>query len=317
MRLQTQIPLSKESRNPISYDSQLLLLGSCFSVNMAKLFDYFKFRTLVNPFGILFQVTAIEKLILYAVNQKNFSEEDIFYHNEQWHSFDAHSSLNSKDKEELLDRLNTAVHSTYNQLLQSTHIVLTLGTAWVYRHIESDNLVANCHKVSQKKFLKELLSIDDIRESLEASISLIRSVNKDASFVLTVSPVRHLKDGFIENQQSKAHLISALHQLVNPKKGIHYFPSYEMVMDELRDYRFYEQDMIHPNKIAIQYIWERFSENWFTEDTLSSAELIDKIQKGLNHKPFNPISKSHQAFLKVLNHQISEIQNKHPHIKFK
>jgi len=316
MNLQTHIPLSKETRHPIDYNSKVLLLGSCFSENIGQRFNYFKFQSYQNPFGILFHPTAIEKLITNAINEKEYTEEDIFFLNERWHSFDTHSSLSNPSKEELLNNLNTAVQEANQQLNESTHIIITLGTAWVYRFVESDILVANCHKVPQKKFLKELLSIDNITESLESIVSLIRSVNPTVSFIFTVSPVRHLKDGFVQNQQSKAHLIAAIHEVVEPRKNIFYFPSYEILMDELRDYRFYDEDMIHPNKTAINYIWGKFSNSWISSEATSTMNQVDSIQKRLQHKPFNPDSEGHQKFLHQLNLDIASIQKAHPFIMF-
>ena len=214
MQLQTNIPFKKQSKNLIDYESNILLIGSCFSENIGQKLSYFKFQSNQNPFGILFHPKAIENLITSAINQKEYTEEDIFFNNERWHCFDAHSSLSSDDKNKLLDRLNSVINHTNQQLKEASHIVITLGTSWVYREILSDKIVANCHKIPQKKFLKEILSVEEISESLEAIITLIKSVNKDATVLFTVSPVRHLKDGFVENQQSKSHLISAIHQLV-------------------------------------------------------------------------------------------------------
>lgn len=314
MKLQTHIPLSKEPHYPIDYNSQLLLLGSCFSENIGEKLDYFKFQSLQNSFGILFHPKAIENLILNAINQREYLEEDIFNHNERWHSFEAHSQLSSYSKKEILGQLNEAISSTFQQLQKSTHLIITLGTAWVYRHIESDSIVANCHKVPQKKFLKELLSIDEISESLESMIALIRDINPKVNFIFTVSPVRHLKDGFIENQQSKAHLISAIHEVVEPKKQLFYFPSYEIMMDELRDYRFYAEDMIHPNQTAINYIWEKFSENWISDSAKEVMNKVDSIQKRRSHKPFNPNSEKHKEFLIKLENDISALQTELPQL---
>ena len=251
-----------------------------------------------------------------AINQKEYSEYDIFQLNEQWQSFEAHSELNSISKDEFLTNLNYGIQKTHDSITKATHIIITLGTAWVYRHIESDQIVANCHKVQQKKFLKELLSVDEITESLEALISIIRSVNSEVNFLFTVSPVRHLKDGFVQNQQSKAHLVSSIHQIVEPRNKIFYFPSYELMMDELRDYRFYKEDMIHPNQTAIDYIWEKFVATWISDDSVSIMEKVDIIQKGLQHKPFNPNSEAHQKFLASLSDQISELQTQFPYIQF-
>jgi len=316
MKLQTNIPLSKESYNPIDYDAKLLLLGSCFSENVGQKLNYFKFQSAQNPFGILFHPKAIETLITNTINSKEYADEDVFFLNERWHCFDAHSQLSSPSKEDLLDNLNGAILQTKQQLNESTHIIITLGTSWVYRFIESDLLVANCHKVPQKKFLKEILTIDQISESLESIIALIRDINPNVNFIFTVSPVRHLKDGFVENQQSKAHLISAIHQIADSRKKIHYFPSYEIMMDELRDYRFYAEDMIHPNQTAINYIWEKFSAHWLTENTQTIVEEVDRIQRGLNHRPFNANSEEHQKFKHTIQQKITTLKELHPHITF-
>jgi hypothetical protein len=316
LNLQTNIPIQKESRNLISYDSKVLLLGSCFSENIGNKLSHYKFQTTLNPFGILFHPKAIEKFISDAINKTTYSEEDIFFLNERWHCFDAHSSLSASSKEGLLTVLNTAISKAHEQITESSHILITVGTAWVYRHIESDLIVANCHKVPQKKFLKEILSVNEIAESLEAIKTLIKSVNRNASVTFTVSPVRHLKDGFTQNQQSKSHLISAIHQVVDGGRTASYFPSYEIMMDELRDYRFYAEDMIHPNATAIQYIWERFSETWIHEVSKETMQQVEKIQNGRSHKAFNPNSEAHQQFLQNLDESIKALQKKFPHISF-
>jgi hypothetical protein len=315
MKLQTQIPLQKQSINHIDYTSNLFLLGSCFSENIGNKFAFYKFQSVQNPFGILFHPKAIENLITNAINQKEYSEDDIFFLNERWHCFEAHSSVSTENKEEILSNLNSSISITHKQLKQSSHIVITLGTAWTYRHIATDTTVANCHKIPQKKFLKELLSVDEITENIEAIVSLIKSVNPKALILFTVSPVRHLKDGFIENQQSKSHLISAIHQVTN-NSNVSYFPSYEIMMDELRDYRFYAEDMIHPNQTAINYIWESFSEAWVSDKVKNTMREVATIQTGLSHKPFNPNSAQHQQFLENLSLKIEKLQKEYPFIHF-
>ena len=297
MNLTTKIPISKTNL-PIDYSSKILLWGSCFSENIGDKFGYFKFQSIVNPFGILFHPKAIETLISNAVHKKEYSENDVFFHNEQWHCFDAHSRLSNVFKEDLITNLNDAVKSINQQISKSTHIIITLGTAWVYRFIENNHIVANCHKVPQNKFSKELLSVSDVVKSLESIIEVIKSVNSNATIIFTVSPVRHIKDGFVENTQSKAHLISGIHQVLKKNSQLNYFPSYEIMMDELRDYRFYAEDMVHPNQIAINYIWEKFQNVWISLEASKTMEAIDYIQKGLNHKPFNPNSEAHQLFKK-------------------
>ncbi|WCC45148.1 GSCFA domain-containing protein [Tenacibaculum finnmarkense] len=316
MKLQTQIPLKKQPHNLIDYNSKLLLLGSCFSENIGDKLSFYKFQSQQNPFGILFHPKAIEKLITDAINQKKYTEEAVFLHNESWHCFDVHSSVSSSDKKKVLNNLNTANTATFEHLKNASHLIITLGTSWIYRKISSDAIVANCHKIPQKNFLKEILTIDEITESLEAISALTKSVNPNISIIFTVSPVRHIKDGFIENQQSKAHLLSAIHQVTDTKKNIYYFPSYEIMMDELRDYRFYAQDMIHPNNTAIQYIWEKFIAVWISENTQKTMKAVEIIQKGLAHRSFNPTSEAHQKFLKNIAQKKETLQKAFPFITF-
>ncbi len=321
MKLQTKIVLSKGSSHQIDYNSNILLLGSCFSENIGKKLDYFKFQNTQNPFGILFHPKAIETLISHAVNRKEYSGTDLFFHNERWHCFDAHSKLSNTSKENLLEELNAKILLTNTQIQKATHIIITLGTSWVYRFLESDKIVANCHKVPQKQFTKELLSVVEIINSLESIVTLIQSANPKAVIVFTVSPIRHLKDGFIENTQSKAHLISAIHNFLNQKSSIknrqsYYFPSYEIMMDELRDYRFYSEDMIHPNQTAINYIWESFKSVWVSDEIQNTMHEVDTIQRGLNHKPFNPNSKENELFLLKLQERVNVIKANYPQIDF-
>lgn len=316
MNFLTQIPIKREERNPINYDSKLLLIGSCFSENIGEKLSYYKFQSKQNPFGILFHPKAIEHLVTNAINEKKYTEKDLIFQNERWHCLDAHSSLSSVNKGDLLGNLNAALVTTKEQLEEATHVIITLGTSWVYRFIETDAIVANCHKIPQKKFLKELLSVDEVSEILEGITILIKSINSSVNIIFTVSPVRHLKDGFVENTQSKSHLIAGIHNVVNHRNGVHYFPSYEIMIDELRDYRFYNEDMIHPNKTAVNYIWNKFSSTWFNEESQKIMQEIETIQKGISHRPFNENSEQHQKFLKNLDLKINKIKSKLPFITF-
>jgi len=309
MNFRTHIKLQKE-RNQIDYKSNLLLIGSCFSENIHQKLDYYKFNTFSNPFGILFNPKAIEKLITNAINEELYSEKDIFQLNERWHCFDAHSNLSTVHKNELLSNLNSTITSTKERLNNTSHLIITLGTSWVYRFIETDKHVGNCHKVPQKKFLKELLSVEEIVASLENICTLIKNINPLVNIIFTVSPVRHLKDGFVENSQSKSHLLTAIHKVINKRKQQYYFPSYEIMMDDLRDYRFYNSDMLHPNDTAINYIWEQFQQVWIQENCTSTMKKVATIQSGLSHKPFNPSSEQHFKFLENLNKKIQELELK-------
>lgn len=316
MQFRTQIPILKSS-NPIDYNSKIISIGSCFTENMAGKFDYFKFQNQTNPFGIIFNPVSIERVIERVVKEELFTEKDIFFHNERWHCYEVHSDLSNSDKEELLETLNKAIEVTHKYLTEASHIIITLGTSWVYRNIESNEIVANCHKVPQKQFSKELLSVDVLQKSIHHTINLIKAFNPDIKFIFTISPVRHIKDGFTENQLSKSHLFTALHKTINYQlPTINYFPSYEIMMDELRDYRFYSEDMIHPAAVAIDYIWHKFSENYIAENSISIMQEVSEIQKGLRHRSFNPASEQHQKFLSGLHQKISDLEKRYPSIRF-
>ena len=318
MQFRTQIPISK-TNNPIDYNSKVISLGSCFAENMAEKFDYFKFQSETNPFGIIFNPVSIETIIKRVVEQEFYTEKDVFFYNERWHSYEVHSDLSNSDRQELLETLNKALSETYKQLTEATHIIITYGTSWIYRNIESDQIVANCHKVPQKQFLKELLSVEVIQKSIQNTIEFIQTLNPNINFIFTISPVRHIKDGFVENQLSKSHLFAALHFNLKSKISnlkLEYFPSYEIMIDELRDYRFYSEDMLHPNQVAIDYIWNRFSENYIDESSVSLMQEVDEIQKSLRHRSFNPESEQHQKFLAKLQQKMELLEKKLPHIRF-
>ena len=315
MQFTTKIPISK-FQNPITYNSKIMTLGSCFAENISDKFQYYKFQITTNPFGILFHPLAIEKLIDFAVSEKQFAEKDIFFHNERWHCFDAHSDVSNSNKEDLIANLNEIVTSLQLQLQTASHIIITYGTSWVYRNIATQEIVANCHKVPQVAFSKEILSVENIKKSMQNTLDLIQKINPKVNFIFTVSPVRHLKDGFVENQLSKAHLISALQSSNFQLPTSNYFASYEILMDELRDYRFYAEDMIHPNSVAIDYIWQRFSETAISEESHSIMKEVETIQKGLAHRPFNSNSESHQQFLSKLHDKMVKLQKQFPQIQF-
>jgi len=315
MNFTTKIPISK-SAHPIDYHSKIVSLGSCFAVNMAEKLDFFKFENTCNPFGIIFNPISIEKLVYRITQQLFYTENDIFFHNESWHCYEAHSELSNSNKTSFLNTLNGIIEQTSRQFSDASHFIITLGTSWVYRNIETNEIVANCHKVPQKQFKKELLSVEIIKQSIQNSISLLQNINPNAIFIFTVSPVRHIKDGFVENQVSKAHLIAALQTAISHLSSATYFPSYEIMMDELRDYRFYAEDMLHPSRVAIDYIWERFKETTILETAFSIMDEVETIQKGLAHRPFNANSESHQHFLSKLQDRITVVQNQFPGIKF-
>lgn len=309
MKLRTEIQLTKESK-VINYNSKLVLFGSCFAENISSKLDYFKFNYLLNPYGILFHPLAIEKALFEIYHKKTYNSNDLYFHNELWQSFNHHSKFSSETMDAVLNTINTSILNTHDALKNATHIVISLGTAWVYEFIETNQLVANCHKIPQKKFEKRLLSSEEILQSLRTISLLAQQFNPEVQLIFTVSPVRHLSNGVVENSLSKALLLTAIQQVINQKNAF-YFPSFEIMLDDLRDYRFYKDDLIHPNELAVNYIWEQFKNSWIDEAAYSIMDNVDGIQKALLHKPFNPNTEKHQFFLKKLQQNIHDLAIKH------
>ncbi len=318
MKLQTTLTIPK-LHDPITYDSKIVSVGSCFAVHMAEKFKRFQFISSVNPFGILFHPLAIEKLFQFLIDEKHFTEEDVFIYDEIWSSYDAHSDLDALSQEEIVSNLNKKLNGFRKDITEATHLILTLGTAWVYRNNESQQVVANCHKVPQKHFAKEIVSVEQIVVNLNKISAILQQINPQITVLFTISPVRHIKDGFVENQRSKAHLIAALHQFLeeNPSDKKYYFPSYELMMDELRDYRFYSADMLHPNELSVEYIWNAFIESCVSSESAVLMKKVDEVQKGLAHRPFNPYSEKHQQFLETLAQKLDELLEKYPFMNFR
>lgn len=316
MNFTTKVPLAK-SDSPIEYKAKILSLGSCFAENMGEQFGYYKFQSTVNPFGIIFNPVSIARLVTRVVAEQVFTEADIFFHNDLWHCYEVHSELSHLDKEVFLQQLNEQRVAMHKALRSASHLIITYGTSWVYRLKDTGAIVANCHKVPQSAFDKHLLTVAEIEAAIQSTITTIQQLNPDVQVIVTLSPVRHIKDGFMENQRSKAHLITAIHQILNPKFAqLEYFPAYEILLDELRDYRFYADDMLHPSAVAIDYIWECFSAHYMSTESLALMQEVAAIQKGLAHRPFNPDTANHQKFLQSLNQKILRLQEQLPHIQF-
>ena len=315
MNFTTKVPIAK-SNFPIDYSSQIVALGSCFAENMGEKFDFYKFQNTTNPFGIIFNPVSIEKILERAIHLNYFTETDLFFHNELWHCYEVHSDLSQPNKETMLSNLNRLLTEMNSKLAAATNLFITYGTSWVYQLKSTGIVVANCHKVAQDQFEKVILSVTQIENAIQNSIDLIQKLNPNCQVVFTVSPVRHIKDGFVENQRSKANLISAMHTSISQHPTSSYFPSYEIVMDELRDYRFYAQDLLHPNAVAIDYIWERFCESNITDAAQQVMQEVESIQKGMAHRPFHPDSISHSKFLQKLKEKSAQLEAQYPYMKF-
>lgn len=318
MRFFTEVPL-KPSENPLSYESKIVSLGSCFAENIGQKFQFYQFRNFTNPFGVIFNPVSIEMLIRRAIENNYFTAQDIFSHNEMWHCYEVHSRLSHPDKETFLQNLNKILATFQKEIKTASHFIFTLGTSWVYKTKSTERIVANCHKIPQKEFTKHLLSAAETLQSLNKIVKIITEINPNSHFIFTISPVRHLKDGFSENQISKSNLIVTVYHFLQDKNlqhNLHYFPSYEIMMDELRDYRFYSEDLLHPNTAAIDYIWEKFVESNIQKAITSTMNDVETIQKSLQHRPIHSDSISHQKFLADLQKKIDIFHSQYPFMQF-
>lgn len=285
----------------IHHGQPILSMGSCFADLMGRRLQQNKFTCLVNPFGTVFNPLSLAKLLQSALNEKNNISSDLFAsHSGSWFHHDFHSSLTAESREALEQKL-AALSNQVRLFLRKTEVlILTLGTVVVYELKEKKELVSNCHKQASDLFHKRLLTLDEINTSLEDLLRTLTGKNPDLKVILTVSPVRHTKDGLSLNFLSKSLLRVLCYQMEEKYPNAMYFPAYELLMDDLRDYRFYQADMIHPNEMAVQYIWEKFAGTFFDEPTLSILSHWEKIRKALQHRAFQPGSASHLDFLKQL-----------------
>lgn len=286
------------SKIQVSHNEQLILIGSCFSEHIADRLTANKFQVNKNPFGILYHPLAIANSLKEIIANKNYTEQDLVPRNELWQSWNHHSSYSGLDKKKVLLSINSQIEAANLHLKKAKHLIITFGSAWGYR-LKSDNrLVANCHKFPNSQFNKSLISVDEIVSHWSSLLKDLKQFNPNIHCIFTISPVRHLRDGFRENQWSKSVLQIALQQLQKLDSSLNYFPAYELVMDDLRDYRFFTEDMVHPNSIAIDYVWERFGNVFFDQPTKDLIKQINQLSSASLHRPFQPKSEAHQKFVK-------------------
>ncbi|MCC6720727.1 MAG: GSCFA domain-containing protein [Bacteroidia bacterium] len=294
----------------INSDSKILLSGSCFTEHIGNFLQSSGFSTTINPFGILYNPVSIANSLNFIIDNKVFCEEDLHLtHEKKYISFDHHGRFSGIEKNDILDNINNEINKSHLFLKNADCLIITLGSAWAYSHLALNKIVANCHKVPNKEFSKSLLPLDLITEKLNTVVEKIKNFNDKISIIFTVSPVKHLADGIVENQQSKATLILSIKNIVeNNQDYCYYFPSYEIVTDELRDYRFYENDHAHPTPLATAYVWERFVNACFDNDAAEKVKDSAIIEKYLNHKQItssdlpNPdIFKKIEAYIKKYN----------------
>ena len=314
MNFRTQVELP-EKQTEIRHSDQLMFFGSCFAENIAHLLEEHKFRCDVNPFGVLYNPLSINRALLRILEGKCYTEDELFSSHGLWHSWMHHSDFSASSVEECLDRINARMAKASDGLKTADWLVMTWGTAYVYIHEESGEVVGNCHKMPDKTFRRLRLNVEAFVEECRSVLEKCRKVNPKLKVLLTVSPIRHAKDGMHANQLSKATLLLAAEELCRTCPECFYFPSYEIVMDELRDYRFYADDMVHPSRMAVEYIWECFGKCYFSKETQAVMKAWDEVKKALEHKPFHPGSEAYRRFLSQIVIKMMEQKEKFPYLE--
>ncbi len=305
----------KPFNQQINHADKIFLAGSCFTEQMGAKLAYFKFKTIENPHGILFNPVSIAQSIHSYIENKSYNAEDLFINNELWGSWDHHTRFSSIHQQECLQRINESQKNAHQFLKNADWLILTLGSSFVYE-LGKDRVVANCHKVPTDKFNKKLLHASEVSSHLVSMINELKSFNASLKIIFTISPVRHLRDGFIENNRSKANLIQAVHSSIDENNGIYYFPAYELIVDDLRDYRFFAEDMVHPNYSATNYVWDKFNIACIDAETQQLMKEIGFVKAARNHKPFNPDSNEHKKFCKLNIEKALDLQSRYPYLDF-
>ncbi len=299
---------------PIRYTDKLLLTGSCFTEHIAGRLAAHKFQTLQNPNGILFNPLSVADSLMSYATEKRYAEEELFYLNELWGTWAHHTSFSNINKAAALAGINASQREASAFIKEADWIIITLGSAFQYFLKENNYPVANNHRASAARFEKRLLTISQITESLQAAIESIRAINSKARFLFTISPVRHIRDGVVENNRSKARLVEAVHSICEDLEHCHYFPAYELVIDVLRDYRFYDIDLVHPNYAATEAVWEAFTQSCIAPEVLPIMTQVKEIVTAKNHRPRFPQTGAHQKFLNTYATKVEALTAAHPYL---
>jgi hypothetical protein len=310
----------KSFAQKINHTDNLFLIGSCFTEQMGAKLAAHKFNVLENPHGILFNPISIAHAMQEYCTNTKYIETDLFYFNELWASKKHHTKFSHPEKAVTLESINKSNQVAHQFIANTDWIFITLGSAFVYEWKDIDannyeNVAANCHKIPTDKFNRRLLNADEVTSVLQKMQVEVLAINSKVKFIYTISPVRHLREGFIENNRSKATLIQAVHNLVN-EVNCFYFPAYELIIDDLRDYRFFAEDLVHPNYAATNYVWEKLLPTVMETDTLSLLKEINEINAAINHKPFNPTSQAHELFKTKHLQKVLVLAQKYSHINF-
>lgn len=300
-----QIPASSWK---IGYDDQILLMGSCFADSMcAKLHEHY-FRVEGNPFGVLYNPASIAMAIEMARKSQTIEDKDLVEHGGLWHSMAHHGVFSDIDMAVVLDKCNGSIVALRQALENATVITITFGTAWVYEY--AGKVVGNCHKIPANQFVRRRMTVEEIVATWQPLVEAM----PDKKWLFTVSPIRHVKDGLHENHINKGILLQAVDQLTK-QTGCNYFPSYEIMMDELRDYRYYAEDMVHPSSMAVEYIWQRLVETYMTADTQAEMKTLHQLWRDEHHRFIHPDSMEAKRFLERLGQKKHELQEDYPWIE--
>lgn len=308
---------------PIQYSQKILLVGSCFTEHIGNALTSLKFDVLQNPHGILFEPASVRHSLIAYVENKEYTEKDLFQLNEVWNSWQHHSRFSGMDKTEVLTRINEYVGNAHRFLEQAEWVIITLGSAYSYI-LSTDNLekertdvhVANCHRAPAQWFYKKLLGIEEMIGAMDNVYHRLKTFNHNIKILFTVSPVRHLRDGVVENNRSKARLIEVVHHLVDKFPGVFYFPAYELVIDVLRDYRFYDIDLAHPNYQATEFVLQKFTEYCIDESAQELMKEIRQIAIARKHKALQPHTNAHKQFLETNLKKAKILQSQFPFLDF-
>ena len=313
MKLQTIVDITPANQQ-ISHFNRIMGIGSCFADNIGNYMKYYGFKLHQNPYGIIYNPISISQCIKQIINHKIYTIEDLIFFNGLYHSLDHHGSFNNADSEAGLNKINWGINKA-NQFWQKTDVlIITWGTAVIYEYNEQDRIVANCHKIPAQKFTIRILSTDEILDEYIPLLDNLLAQNPQLHILFTLSPIRHLRDGAVPNTISKSILRTAMYELENRYTQITYFPAYELLMDELRDYRFYNEDMLHPTEQAIRYIWGKFSYTYFSQPTLEIVQQIGELKTQLSHRSLFPNSEEDQKRKYQLEQRIEEFLSKNTQI---
>ena len=306
---------AKHLSKKIKHSDQLFLIGSCFTEHMTDYLNQAGLNTLCNPHGILFNPLSVTKSIATYVNCEHKKEEDLFYLNELWNSWDHHTRFSNIDKEAALKEMNTSIDEAHSFIKECEWLIITLGSAFQYHLVENNYPVANNHRAPGQWFEKELLSISSIQQALSESIERVKQLNPEIEVIFTISPVRHIRDGVIENNRSKARLIEVVHNLTNQYNYIHYFPAYELIIDVLRDYRFYDIDLVHPNFAATNAVWDTFKKSSIDPAHFELMNSIEQLFRASRHKSRFPATLAHQNFINKQIALTKQMMESYPYLK--